>query len=63
MREAHLRPPAREFVNSCSKEQEFAFALGNQTAMKCWPKLFAAELSDEWRDKIQSTHQLTCPKA
>ena len=39
------------------------FALGNQTAMKCWPKLFAAELSDEWRDKIQSTHQLTCPKA
>jgi hypothetical protein len=24
MREAHLRPPALEFVNSCSKEQEFA---------------------------------------
>ena len=24
MREAHLRPPAREFVNSCSKEQEFS---------------------------------------
>ena len=34
------------------------------TAVKRWPDFAAeAELSDQWRDKIQETHRLTFPKS
>ena len=35
-----------------------------QAAVKRWPEFAAAaQLSDEWRDKIQKTHRLSFPKA